>query len=416
MSERRLRELLNADATAAEREAEERGWAVVKAAYAERAPGEQPRSQRALILALAGAALLVALLLSPAGAEVREWIRDVVEGEDDAAPSLTSLPTSGELLVESDLGPWIVQPDGSKRLVSGYDGAAFSPHGRFLAVTDGRELVAVVADSDAVGERVGTPHWTIEAPARIRDVAWAPSGLLVAYRIGDELRIVNGDGQDQRPFAGPIAPVAPAWQPLSPREQACTTADGSSPCARNVLAYVDVKQRLHIVDVDTDETLLRHSVEPFPAPITDIAWSADGRRLLVLGSGGGALLHPDGGFASKLGVGGVSADFSPSSDEIAVLSHETGANRTHSEVSLIDLDRNGKSRRLYGPQGTLTDLTWSPDGRWLLAAYPGADQWIFIPAGRDRDLRAVAGIGEEFDAGARGQGGFPRIAGWCCAP
>jgi hypothetical protein len=416
MSEQRLRELLSTDVTAAEREAEERGWAVVKAAYAERTAAPRPRSQRALVLALAGAALLLALLFSPAGAQVRDWIGDVVEGEDDAAASLTSLPTSGELLVESNLGPWIVHQDGSKRLLNGYDSATFSPHGRFLGVTDGPELLAVVADEDATGERVGTPHWTVEAPERISDVAWAPSGLSVAYRSGDELWIVSGNGGEKRVLAGAIAPVPPAWQPLSTREEACAVADGSSPCAQNVLAYVDRGQGLHIVNVDTGRELIPHGGAEFGGAITGLAWSPDGRQLLVLGETFGLVLHPDGTVATKLLSGGMAASFSPTGDAIAVLSHRASPNGIRSEVSVIDdLEQGGQSRRLYAPRGALTDLTWSPDGRWLLTAFPGPDQWIFIRVKGGHHLRAVAGITDEFDAESRGKGGFPRISGWCCA-
>ena len=77
---------------------------------------------------------------------------------DDAKPALRSLPAAGELLVESEQGPWIVREDGSKRLLGDYEEASWSqPRGLYVAATDGRTLLAVEPD--------GTVRWTITAPA-----------------------------------------------------------------------------------------------------------------------------------------------------------------------------------------------------------------------------------------------------------
>jgi Tol biopolymer transport system component len=414
LSKARVQELLRREPVPDAAAAEERAWQVISTAYAERIPAPPAGRGWRLAVVLAGATILAALLLSPAGAAVRDWIHDVVTGEGDAAPALTSLPASGELLVESELGPWIVQEDGSKRLIGAYGDAAFSPHGRYLAVADGRELAAVVADADAVGQPAGTPHWTIDAPQHVSDPAWAPSGVRVAYRSGEQLRAVSGDGKGDRAIAGPIASVSPVWKPLSAHEEACVdAATGIASCAANVLAWVDAGRRVHIVDTDSGRSLLRHAVEPFPGEITDLAWSPDGHRLVVLGNEFAVVLRPDGSFATKLLAGGVAAAYSPKGDRVAVVERQYRPGGVHSVVSLVTNGAAGSPlKRLYGGPGQLTDLTWSPDGRWLLVGYPGADQWVFIPVGHGGHLHAVAGIGDEFDAGGGTSGRFPRVSGW----
>jgi hypothetical protein len=72
------------------------------------------------------------------------------------------------------------------------------------------------------------------------------------------------------------------------------------------------------------------------------------------------------------------------------------------------------TRRLFEGSGRFQDLTWSPDGRWLLLGWRDADQWLFIPAGHGR-VHAVSNISRQFDPGATGKAAFPRISGWCCA-
>jgi hypothetical protein len=67
--------------------------------------------------------------------------------------------------------------------------------------------------------------------------------------------------------------------------------------------------------------------------------------------------------------------------------------------------------------GSLTDLAWSPNGRWLLIGWPDADQWLFIRPERPRRVIAVSNVARQFSPGApAGRGPFPRVSGWCCAP
>src|SRR5437762_2067872 len=81
------------------------------------------------------------LLDLPRGA-VLHSLRKAI-GVQHAQPALFRLPAPGRLLVQSVEGPWVVQPDGSKRLLGPYLEAAWSPHGLFVAVTKPDELAAV---------------------------------------------------------------------------------------------------------------------------------------------------------------------------------------------------------------------------------------------------------------------------------
>jgi len=417
MSEQRLRELLGADITAAEREAEERGWAVVKAAYAERAAAPRPRSQRALVLALAGAALLLALLFSPAGAQVREWIGDVVQpGEENAARSLTALPAPGRVLVTSEHGPWIVDEDGSKRALGPYDEAAWSPNGRFVAVSRNRELVAVVADSATVGEPVGDIRWSYGARAAVRDIAWSPSGVRVAFHSGSDLRLIRGDGIDPRVLAREVAPVRPAWRPLTAAERATVDpATGIATGAKNVLAYVGADQAVHLLDVDSGEELWRSA--RLPDGVRALTWSPDGHSLLVLGAGFYSLYRADGQLELKGAVpGAYAAAFSPMGEWVSVIGAEETANGARSVVWLVDPDGAARNRRLYAGPGRFADPTWSPDGSTLLVPWPAADQWLFLDPAEPGKANAVTGISRKFDPGGRGPAVFPHVSGWCCTP
>src|SRR3954447_24278236 len=83
---------------------------------------------------------------------------------------------------------------------------------------------------------------------------------------------------------------------------------------------------------------------------------------------------------------------------LALAVHDDGSGRT--EVRL------GGATLLAAP-GRLSDLTWSPDGAWLLAAWPAAGRWLLVRVdGRPR-VTAVSGFARRFGPGAR-----PR--GWCC--
>src|SRR5207302_5568225 len=122
VSERLGRELGNAPIEG-EHEARVRAWDVVSAAFAERERTPWPRRHARPLVAVAAALAIVAAALSPPGGAVLHSLRSAI-GVRHAAPALFRVPAPGRVLVESAEGPWVVQPDGSKRLLGRYLDAA----------------------------------------------------------------------------------------------------------------------------------------------------------------------------------------------------------------------------------------------------------------------------------------------------
>jgi hypothetical protein len=367
-----------------ELEAQRRAWAVVGPSYAVREPVSRRARRLRPVIALAVVAALVAAALSPPGRAVGDWIRDRVAGKEDAEPALVRLPAPGQLLVLSERGPWIVRPDGSKRLLGDYEGASFSPNGLFVVATDGRRVVAL--------EPGGEPRWSLSRPSPVADARWAPTpGFRVAYREGATLRVVDGDGTDDRLLARGVAPIAPAWLP---RE------------GRTVLAYADAAGRVHVVEADSGEELW--SARPAAEP-EKLVWSPDGRLLLVVTAGSRHPLYRQGGRAAReletrAGHDVLDAELAPGTGEVAHSSFDPETGRSAIVVS---------GERVQSVEGRIEDLVYSPDGRRLLAGWPDADQLLFLPLGDARGLVAVDDVRREFAPGS-GAGAFPRVAEWCC--
>ena len=399
--EDRLRALLREAPLPRAEAAERRGRAVVEAAFAERRGEERGRHRTPLprlALALALAALLAALVLSPAGAAVRHWIGDVFEpGVRNAEPALTRIPGGGRLAVDSPAGPWVVQPDGSRRLLGRYREATWSPHGLFLATAAGRTLTAVEPD--------GTPRWSITAPTRIADPRWSPSGFRIAYRAGGMLRVVHADGTADSLLDRRAMPVAPSWAPTGLHQ----------------LAYVDRRRRVVVRDVDSGRPL--GSADAL-AGIETLAWGPAGDLLeasasrvrmrpveleklsgrLRLGAPR-SLPLPGGGRIASVAL-------SPAGTKVAVL-RQLGGALPRAEVDLVE-PGSGVARRLLRTPGHLGQLAWSPYGTRLLVTWPAADQWLFVPVSGRGKVDAVGDISRQFDPGAPGAARFPTISGWCC--
>ncbi len=402
MNEAQLKALLR-EAPIPDDGAERRGLDLVNAAFAQRQPPRRNPLPR-LAIALAVAALLAALLLTPAGASVRSWIGDAFAGGvPDAEPGLTEIPGGGRLLVQSQAGPWVVQPDGSRRLLGGYRDATWSPHGLFVAATSGHTLNAIEPD--------GTPRWSLSAKAPARRPRWSPSGFRIAYRAGRTLRVAAGDGTGDALIATNVADIAPAW----------------SPQGLDLIAYVKAGAGLRIANTETGKVV---GAAGALDGIDAIAWAPNGSMVLEA-SPRSLRLRPLAlsKLASRLSLGPAqqvrlpagaklrAAAFSPGGRTVAALlglpAGPAGAPR--SEVDLIDIGQRS-TRRLFAARGVLSGLAWSPDGNRLLTSWPAADQWIFVPASRRDRVRAIDGIAADFDPGKPHGAFFPRIDGWCCGP
>lgn len=144
-----VRERIREQPLPGEAEAAARSWPVVEAALAAQTPAPRSRRPRrlALRLALVAAALCVGLVaaLTPAGAEVGDWIGDrFADRADPARPAFAGLPPGASVLAISRSGAYAVHADGSRRLGS-FSDAGWSPRGLHVVGVDGRRLVAVDA-------------------------------------------------------------------------------------------------------------------------------------------------------------------------------------------------------------------------------------------------------------------------------
>ena len=238
-----------------EHEARERAWAVVERAFAEREPVPRTRSWKP-VAALAVALVVVAGLLSAPGQAVLDEIREAV-GVEDAELALFSLPAPGRLLVTADSGAWVVEQDGSKRLLGRYREASWSPFGRFVVASRENELVALEPDGDV--------RWTLARPD-VRFPRWGGTrtDTRIAYFSEGTLRLVVGNGKGDRLLDAAAAPAAPRW--LAGRGHR--------------LAYARLDGTIRIVDADTgavlDRTAPRSLVETRPVVSPDGSWRVVG--------------------------------------------------------------------------------------------------------------------------------------------
>lgn len=361
-----------------EHDSRERTWAVVQSAYAEREPTERRPRRLRPALALAAALAILAAALSSPGRAVIDEIREVV-GVERAQPALFSLPTSGKLLVASDVGVWVVQQDGSKRLLGDYREASWSPFGRFVVATRENELVALEPNGDV--------RWTLPRPG-VKSPRWTGSvtDTRIAYVDQSGIRVVTGDGtRDRLLVRGARGPLA--WRP------------GAS----FVLAFADRSGNVAVVDADSGRVVWRATSS---SAVSDLEWTSNGRQLAarLRRSKDHVLIYRHDGqpfTGIRIPAGAVTAAAARPGSHGRAVAIRKGAT---SRLFLTD----ARNVLLSGP-GQFEGLAWSPDGRWLLVTWPAADQWIFIRTAEGRRIRAVSNISEQFRSRS-----FPRVEGWCC--
>lgn len=400
-------------------EAEERGQRIVASAFAERprelstssrySRGNRHRPLPRLALGLSLAAVLAVLLLSPAGAAVRDWVDDALTASTPRPePTLARVPGGGSLLVQTGEGPVVVQPDGSRKLLGDYEGATWSPRGLFVAAVKKRTLTAMEPD--------GTPRWSLTAAQRVAAPRWSPSGERIVYRSGFDLRVVAGDGTEDRLLAGSTAAGTPPDARISP----AYVPPAWSPTGEDALAYVTGASRLRILDSETGAVL---AAAPALQRITWMDW-ADGGRKILEASPGTLRLRPvlRAGHPSRPGLGvaqrlpvppGATVNDVALAPQRSLVAASVTYWRKHGTYSEVIVYRPGKgSRTLISVPGSLWQVEWSPDGKRLLVAWPGANQWLFLPLGRGRGS-AIANISRAIAPSGRPTS-FPELAGWCC--
>ena len=370
-------------------------WPIIEAAFAAERPKPRPayRSRAVLATAAIAAAIVLAVVaVSSPGAAVAHWLRDHIigtPGVKHSAPALTRLPGGGRMLVSSRQGLWVVQGDGSRRLLRGYAGATWSPHGLYVGAWRGHQLVAL--------EPNGRIHWSLARSGRIAAAAWSPDGFRIAYLSGHGLRVVAGDGTGDAQLRRRVAAVSPTWKPRGPHQ-------------------LLVAPRARVVDlVATDAKALvwrRHVSQP----IESFAWSEDGAlaavgsasRVTVLDGASGRVrnvVRTPAGFR----IGAIA--FGHHTHTVAItLRSRTGRARV---VTVSALDPRAGTRQLFAGAGSFPQVQWSPDDRWLLISWPAANQWLFVRSSRVNAIRAVSNIASEFDPGGRAPRS-PGLGGWCC--
>lgn len=359
---------------------EDRAWEVVRRAFEERQPAPRPARNR-LVLAVAVLALAAALLatFTTPGHAVFERVRQAV-GVEHAAPALAALPAPGRLLVQSTRGTWIIDADGAKRGLGNWTYAAWSPHGRYVVVARGNELAAL--------DPKGNVRWTL-VRRDISSPVWEGTDVdtRIAYVAAGGLRVVAGDGTDDRLIDAYATVESPAWDPAR----------------LHTLAY-EAGGAVVLRQVDARRELWRTNIQVYGR----LVWSSDGKRLAVVAPSRIVVLDEKGKrvrFVSTLTGQLLGAAFKPGTHELAVQARFERVGSRRSEVELVDVDHPGHARLLFAGPGAFGDIAWSPNGKWLLVDWPGANQWVFLHGNR---VRAVANVEQQF-------GQMLQLTNsWCC--
>lgn len=369
-----------------EHDARVRAWRTIEAAFAQRERVTWPRRHARTLAFSAAAVAVVAAAVTPPGRSVVNSVRDAVGREKvvgvrPAHRELVRLPAPGRLLVVSPAGTWVFSGS-SRRNLGPYRMAAWSPHGKYIAAVKDFEVYAIDPHAKgAVRWSQGFKRGPVVFPR------WSYEGYRIAYFAGDVLNVTTGDGKQNWTLGNGEPRVAPAWRP-----------------GTHVVAYVGVGGDARVADADAKRVLWR--ARAGPDGIRALAWSDDGERLLVLGNGSVRVYdgagHELGGSPTK--GPSVAAAWQPHSQRFALVVAQV--------VVLVDGDTvRFPNRPLFTGTSRLGALAWSPDGKWLLVAWPRADQFVFVRVGAHPKLYAVSNVSRQFDPGVRVPR-FPNVAGW----
>jgi hypothetical protein len=216
---------------------------------------------------------------------------------------------------------------------------------------------------------------------RYRDATFSPHGLYVAATRANQLVALDLKGDVRWTLARP-APRFPVWAGTRTDTRIAYLSDG----------------RLRIVAGDGTGD---RAVGP-AAPVAP-AWRPGPGRVLAYSDGRHTVVY-------DAKSGSVVRRVAPAPRRIVwsrsgrLLRHDTAGIRVSGGQSEVVVG----SRVVFRGTGVFDQVARSPDGRWLLVTWPTADQWVFVRPGRPRRIVGESRISAQF-------GGFPRVAGWCCA-
>ena len=350
--------------------------------------------------AVGGAAALAGRRLGPRLGRRRLHRRRAEAARDRAWPTI---PGGGRLLVQSQAGPWVVRPDGSRRLLGDYGEATWSPHGLFVAAAAGRTLSAVEPD--------GTPHWSLSAHgAGRRPALVAVAAYRIAYRAGAGCGSTAADGSDDRPGRRRGRPGR--------RRPGRRSAAWRWPTSTRAAAAADRRRR--------ERRAARPRRRRWPA-IRALEWGdATGRdpagssrsALRLRPARFGKLERPRSGSAAP-----AAARCRPAH---RVRDAALAPRRRHGRRRRADGAAAGAARAdsvlVYAAAGAPRRLSTVP-GRLsrsrlgaraaarLLVAWPGADEWLFLPLRRRRGPRGRPTSPPPSRRASRGAVAFPQRRG-----
>jgi hypothetical protein len=358
--ESRLRDLF-ARLPTASRAVEDRALAAALAAL----PAAGARHRRPVRTALLVAAAAVCLLALAAGALGAAGALHVSLGgvAPEAAPAARGSTASRLIVPQGARGIaavvdgrlWFTSRSGLRIEGLPVESAALSPHALYVAAGIGDSLVVMAPD--------GTRAWSHPAGGRVVGIAWAPSGLRIAYvvrtRRGDaQLRTIEGDGDHDRVLDRAVRSVTPSW-----RADALAVAyvgAGGRP------VVYDLARRAHHV-VGEDRT----------ANATRVAFAPQGRSLAV-GSTGRLWISGLGRVST--GAGSVAGIAWTGGDVVVALEEPDGSSAVH----VVRVGQTGPAGKPLVVSGRITALDAGGGDLVLAVRGSGVGTRVVAPAGHDR--------------------------------
>ena len=229
----------------------------------------------------------------------------------------------------------------------------------------------------------GNVRWEKPHKERLAFPRWSYEGYRIAYFSGSSLRVIVGNGTDDRRIGRADPSVASAWRPQT-----------------HEVAYVGGGGSVRVVDADARR--LEWRARPGPDGIRALTWSDDGARLLVLGHESVSVYTASGralGHAPTLGAS-TAAAFAPRSHRFALT--------VAGNLLLVDGDTlQFPNHPLFTGRPILREAAWSPDGKWLVVGWPAADQLVFVRVTPTPRLQAVSDVSRQFLSHS-----FPGLGGW----